>query len=38
MMKAIKYSSTGEELGKINLPKKLFAVETKIPKLYYMKS
>jgi len=29
MMKAIKYSSTGEELGKINLPKKLFAVETK---------
>ena len=29
MKKAIKYSSTGEELGKINLPKKLFAVETK---------
>ncbi len=29
MMKAIKYSSTGEELGEINLPKKLFAVETK---------
>ena len=29
MIKAIKYSSTGEELGKINLPKKLFAVETK---------